>query len=137
MLRWILLAAGVFVVWHMFAGPTDLLAQSHALYGTEVKNPGSFAHSVLLARRMVERGVRFVQIYHNNWDHHGNLVPQRGIALHVAVEMIQKTGPILICQSLCGRPQEVHDVFRSIGPGTHGECQEEQEEPHVRSGSCR
>jgi hypothetical protein len=46
---------------------------TYALYGDQVKNPGSFAHSVLLARRMVERGVRFVQIYHNNWDHHGNL----------------------------------------------------------------
>ncbi len=44
------------------------------LYGKDAKEkPGSFAHSALLARRLVERGVRFVQIYHNNWDHHGNL----------------------------------------------------------------
>jgi hypothetical protein len=44
------------------------------LYGEEAKNkPGSFAHSALLARRMVERGVRFIQIYHNNWDTHGNV----------------------------------------------------------------
>ncbi len=44
------------------------------LYGDDAKNkPGSFAHSALLARRMAERGVRFIQIYHNNWDHHGNL----------------------------------------------------------------
>jgi hypothetical protein len=43
------------------------------LYGDEVKKPGSLAHSMLLSRRMVERGVRFVQIYHNNWDHHANL----------------------------------------------------------------
>jgi hypothetical protein len=46
---------------------------TYKLYGDEAKKPGTFAHSVLLARRMVERGVRFVQIYHNNWDHHGNL----------------------------------------------------------------
>ena len=46
---------------------------TEALYGPDIKKPGSFAHTVLLARRMVERGVRFVQIYHNNWDHHGNL----------------------------------------------------------------
>jgi hypothetical protein len=46
---------------------------TYKLYGDQAKKPGSFAHSVLLARRMVERGVRFVQIYHNNWDHHGNL----------------------------------------------------------------
>jgi hypothetical protein len=48
-------------------------ASTYALYGDEAKKPGTFAHSALLARRMVERGVRFVQIYHNNWDHHGNL----------------------------------------------------------------
>jgi hypothetical protein len=43
------------------------------LYGDEVHKAGSLAHSMLLARRMTERGVRFVQIYHNNWDHHANL----------------------------------------------------------------
>ena len=55
---------------------TDLAtepASTYALYGDEAKKPGSFAHSALLARRMVERGVRFVQIYHNNWDTHGNV----------------------------------------------------------------
>jgi hypothetical protein len=42
----------------------------HELYGTE---PGktSFANNCLLARRLVERGVRFVQLYHGGWDHHG------------------------------------------------------------------
>jgi hypothetical protein len=44
-----------------------------ALYGDSAKKPGSFGHSVLMARRMVERGVRFVQIYHNNWDTHANV----------------------------------------------------------------
>ena len=48
-------------------------ASTYALYGDEAKKPGSFAHSVLLARRMIERGVRFIQIYHNNWDTHGNV----------------------------------------------------------------
>jgi hypothetical protein len=43
------------------------------LYGEDARKPGSFANSVLMSRRLVERGVRFVQIYHNNWDHHGNL----------------------------------------------------------------
>jgi uncharacterized protein (DUF1501 family) len=46
---------------------------TYALYGDEAKNPGTFAHAALLARRMVERGVRFVQIYHNNWDTHANV----------------------------------------------------------------
>jgi hypothetical protein len=55
---------------------TDLTRESQAtldLYGPDVAKPGSFAHTALMARRMVERGVRFVQVYHNNWDHHGNL----------------------------------------------------------------
>jgi hypothetical protein len=44
------------------------------LYGEEARSkPGSFAHTCLLARRMVERGVRFIQVYHNNWDTHGNV----------------------------------------------------------------
>ena len=43
------------------------------LYGEEARKPGTFANSALQARRMVERGVRFVQIYHNNWDSHGNV----------------------------------------------------------------
>jgi Protein of unknown function (DUF1501) len=43
------------------------------LYGDEAKKPGTFANTVLLARRLVERGVRFVQVYHNNWDTHANV----------------------------------------------------------------
>ncbi len=43
------------------------------LYGDDAKKPGTFANSAVLARRMVERGVRFVQIYHNNWDTHANV----------------------------------------------------------------
>jgi hypothetical protein len=46
---------------------------TYKLYGDEAKKPGTFAQSALLARRMVERGVRFVQIYHNNWDTHLNV----------------------------------------------------------------
>ncbi len=48
-------------------------AQTFELYGEAAKKPGSFANSVLTARRLIERGVRFVQIYHNNWDTHGNV----------------------------------------------------------------
>ncbi len=55
---------------------TDLAAEpehTFKLYGEAAKKPGSFANSVLMARRLAERGVRFVQIYHNNWDHHSNV----------------------------------------------------------------
>lgn len=43
------------------------------LYGPAAKTPGTFSHSALLARRLVERGVRVVQILHRGWDQHGNL----------------------------------------------------------------
>jgi hypothetical protein len=43
------------------------------MYGEDVKKPGTFGHNCLLARRMVERGVRFVQIFHRGWDHHSGL----------------------------------------------------------------
>jgi hypothetical protein len=43
------------------------------LYGDEAKQPGTFASSCLLARRLTERGVRFVQLYMRGWDQHGNL----------------------------------------------------------------
>lgn len=46
------------------------------LYGPEVGKQGSFARNCLLARRMVERGVRFVQVFHRGWDHHTILPKQ-------------------------------------------------------------
>ena len=43
------------------------------LYGEDAKKPGTFAANCLLARRLTEKGVRFVQLYHQGWDQHGNL----------------------------------------------------------------
>lgn len=43
------------------------------LYGDEAKKPGTFANTALLTRRLIERGVRFVQVYLNNWDTHSNV----------------------------------------------------------------
>jgi hypothetical protein len=43
------------------------------LYGPEVTMPGTFAHSALMARRLAERGVRCIEIFHREWDHHGDL----------------------------------------------------------------
>ena len=48
------------------------------MYGPEAKKPGSFAHSALLARRLVERGVRVVQVLHRGWDQHSSLPQQLG-----------------------------------------------------------
>ena len=55
---------------------TDLTkepASTFELYGEEARKPGSFAANCLLARRLAERGVRFIQLYHRDWDHHGGL----------------------------------------------------------------
>ncbi|MGA1368226.1 MAG: DUF1501 domain-containing protein [Blastocatellia bacterium] len=43
------------------------------MYGPEARRPGTFAANCLLARRLVERGVRFVQLYHRGWDQHNDL----------------------------------------------------------------
>jgi len=45
----------------------------HQLYGADSKERGTFANSALMARRLLERGVRFVQIFHRGWDQHGSL----------------------------------------------------------------
>lgn len=60
---------------------TDLSKETKAtkdLYGPEVEKPGSFAASAMLARRLVERGVRMVQIMHRGWDSHSDLPNQMG-----------------------------------------------------------
>lgn len=66
---------------------TDLSGEpQHILdsYGPEVQKNGSFARNCLLARRMVERGVRFVKIFHRGWDHHSILPKQlRGQAYDI------------------------------------------------------
>ncbi len=53
-------------------------AETLQMYGPNVNDPGSFAHSALLARRLVERGVRVVQLLHRGWDQHGDLPRQIG-----------------------------------------------------------
>jgi hypothetical protein len=48
-------------------------AHTFELYGDDAKKPGTFAANCVLARRLAERGVRFIQLYHRDWDHHGGL----------------------------------------------------------------
>lgn len=50
------------------------------LYGVKQPGDGSFASNCLLARRLAQRGVRMIQLYHRSWDHHGNLKNDMGIA---------------------------------------------------------
>jgi len=58
---------------------TDFSDESEAtlaLYGPQVKEPGTFAYNCLMARRLAERGVRFVQLMHAGWDQHGSLTTE-------------------------------------------------------------
>lgn len=58
---------------------TDLTTETKQtldLYGPQVTRPGSFAYNCLLARRLAERGVRFIQLMHSGWDQHSNLPTQ-------------------------------------------------------------
>ena len=47
--------------------------ETFELYGKDARTPGTFAANCLLARRLAERGVRFIQLYHQGWDQHDNL----------------------------------------------------------------
>ena len=59
-------------------------ASTWELYGEDAKTPGTHAANCLLARRLAERDVRFIQLYHRGWDHHSNLPGRHpGIAKQV------------------------------------------------------
>ena len=61
---------------------TDISAEPKTvldLYGPDVTKPGTYASQCLLARRLVERGVRFVQLFHIGWDQHGSLPKEIGV----------------------------------------------------------
>ncbi|MFM7520925.1 MAG: DUF1501 domain-containing protein [Planctomycetota bacterium] len=69
--------AGYEMAYRMQSSAPDLIdvagesAETLALYGIRDPREMTYARNCLLARRLVERGVRFVQLYHTNWDHHG------------------------------------------------------------------
>jgi hypothetical protein len=56
-------------------------AETLELYGIKDPKESSYARNCLLARRLVERGVRFIQLYHTNWDHHGG--PTENLEKHL------------------------------------------------------
>ena len=67
------------MAWRMQSSAPELMDVSKEpdsvfdLYGPEARTPGTFAANCLLARRLAERDVRFIQLYHRDWDHHGEL----------------------------------------------------------------
>jgi uncharacterized protein (DUF1501 family) len=70
-------------------------AETLSLYGAE---PGkaSFANNCLLARRLVERGVRFVQLYHTDWDHHGDKANNLSEALDARCQEVDQASAALV-----------------------------------------
>ncbi|HZN32380.1 MAG TPA: DUF1501 domain-containing protein, partial [Pirellulaceae bacterium] len=70
-------------------------AETLALYGAEAGKP-SFAMNCLLARRLVERGVRFVQLYHTDWDHHGNKGTELGESLDAICKQTDQPAAALV-----------------------------------------
>jgi uncharacterized protein (DUF1501 family) len=65
------------------------------MYGAEPGKP-SFANNCLLARRLVERGVRFVQLYHTDWDHHGNKGTELGESLDKICREVDRPSAALV-----------------------------------------
>lgn len=73
----------------------DETAETLALYGAEPGKP-SFANNCLLARRLVQRGVRFVQLYHTDWDHHGNKGTELGESLDAICKQVDQPAAALV-----------------------------------------
>ncbi len=74
-------------------------------YGPDVRKPGTFASSALLARRMVERGVRVVQILHRGWDQHGNIAGDLPANAAMSIKL----------RCLAAGPKESRDVGIDVG----------------------
>jgi uncharacterized protein (DUF1501 family) len=72
-----------------FSGETQ---ETLDLYGVKQPGDGSFASNCLLARRLAERGVRMIQLYHRAWDHHGDIEP----GMKDAAQAVDKPSAALI-----------------------------------------
>jgi uncharacterized protein (DUF1501 family) len=117
---------------------TDLTGEPEhimASYGPEVRKPGSYAANCLLARRLIERGVRFVQLFHRGWDQHIaiarqlpnqcrdvdqptaallNDLKQRGLLEDTLVMFLTEFGRTVFSQGKLGDP--------GMGRDHHGRC---------------
>ena len=77
------------------------------LYGPDSRKPGTYAANCLLARRLAERGVRFIQLYHRAWDHHSGLprairTPPSGSNVAVCRERGAAMSPVAVKVSVAG-----------------------------------
>jgi hypothetical protein len=74
---------------------TSETQQTLEMYGAVPGKP-SFANNCLLARRLVQRGVRFVQLYHTDWDHHGNKGTELGTSLDQICSEVDRPAAALV-----------------------------------------
>ena len=87
-------------------------------WGEEAREPGKFQNAALLARRLIERGVRFVQIYHRGWDVHGDLplvLPHQAResdrGAWALIQDLKERGPVRGHARDLGRRIRTHDLF--------------------------
>jgi hypothetical protein len=124
------------LAYRMQAAAPDLVdfsqetAETQEMYGLNNETTRWFGSNCLLARRMVERGVRFVQLYHSTWDHHGNLnkrlkidcdMTDRGAA--ALIRDLDQRGlldeTLVIWGGEFGRTP-MNEVRRGVNPGAEG-----------------
>ena len=70
--------------------------QTLAMYGVDDPSQPSYGRNCLLARRLVEKGVRFVQLYHTDWDHHGNSGTNLGMPLDNLCRQVDQPSAALV-----------------------------------------
>ena len=73
------------------------------MYGPDSRHPGSYAANCILARRLAERGVRFIQLFHRGWDQHNNL--PREIRLQ-CMQTDQPSAALVMAAACVGPPNE-------------------------------
>jgi hypothetical protein len=110
----------------------DETGVTHALYGTSPGKAG-FANNCLLARRLVERGVRFVQLFDQGWDHHSNIeksIRNKTKAVDKPIAALLKDlkqrglleETLVICGSEFGRTPMVQGNLNNAGRDHHKDC---------------
>ena len=92
---------------------TDLSGEpdsTYERYGPDCRKPGTFAYNCLLARRLAERGVRFIHLYHRGWDHHDEVLNNQMAMLSVVSKALKEFYDGLVelgvvkGQGFCGNP---------------------------------
>ena len=98
---------------------TDESEETFALYGEDSRQPGTFAANCLLARRLAERGVRFIQLYHQGWDQHDNLPRDIERQCRETDQRERRAGRRSRSGAACSRTRSWCGAASSAGPAIH------------------